>query len=83
MSVKQLFAKRLAKRAVKSTKKWAQNPIATQEKVLKGLLQKAKNRARYHVALPRSATPVLCLQTSTELKLISLYSSPFSTLDYT
>ena len=45
MSVKQLFAKRLAKRAVKSTKKWAQNPIATQEKVLKGLLQKAKNTA--------------------------------------
>ena len=45
MSIKQLFAKRLAKRAVKSTKKWAQNPIATQEKVLKGLLQKAKNTA--------------------------------------
>mgnify|MGYP000934938289 CR=1 FL=1 len=43
MSIKQFFAKRLAKQAVNSTKKWAQNPIATQEKVLKGLLQKAKS----------------------------------------
>ena len=45
MSIKQLFAKRLAKRAVNSTNKWAQNPIATQEKVFRMLLQKAKNTA--------------------------------------
>ena len=43
MSIKQFFAKRLAKRAVNNTKKWTQNPIATQENVLKGLLKKAKN----------------------------------------
>ena len=42
MSIKQLFAKKWAKRVVNSTNKWAQNPIATQEKVLKMLLQKAK-----------------------------------------
>ena len=35
MSIKQLFAKKWAKRAVNNTNKWAQNPIATQEKVLK------------------------------------------------
>ncbi len=45
MSIKQLFAKRWAKRAVNSTNKWAQNPIATQEKVFRMLLQKAKNTA--------------------------------------
>ena len=45
MSIKQLFAKKWAKRAVNNTNKWAQNPIATQEKVLKMLLQKAKNTA--------------------------------------
>lgn len=45
MSFKQLFAKKWAKRAVNSTNKWAQNPIATQEKVLKMLLKKAKKTA--------------------------------------
>ena len=45
MSIKQLFAKRWAKRAVNSTNKWAQNPTATQEKVFRMLLQKAKNTA--------------------------------------
>ena len=45
MSIKQLFAKKWAKRAVNSTNKWAQNPIATQEKMLKMLLQKAKKTA--------------------------------------
>lgn len=45
MSIKQLFAKRWAKRAVNSTNKWSQNPIATQEKVFRMLLQKAKNTA--------------------------------------
>ena len=45
MSIKQLFAKKWAKRAVNSTNKWAQNPIATQEKTLKMLLQKAKKTA--------------------------------------
>ena len=45
MSIKQLFAKRWAKRAVNSTNKWAQNPIATQEKVFRMLLQKARNTA--------------------------------------
>lgn len=45
MSIKQLFAKKWAKRAVNRTNKWAQNPIATQEKVFKMLLQKAKNTA--------------------------------------
>ncbi len=45
MSIKQLFAKKWAKRAVNTTNKWAQNPIATQEKMLKMLLQKAKKTA--------------------------------------
>ena len=45
MSIKQLFAKKWAKRAVNSTNKWAQNPIATQENMLKMLLQKAKKTA--------------------------------------
>jgi len=45
MSIKQLFAKKWAKRAVNRTNKWAQNPIATQEKVFIMLLQKAKNTA--------------------------------------
>ena len=45
MSIKQLFAKKWAKRAVSSTNKWAKNPIQTQEKVLKMLLKKAKNTA--------------------------------------
>lgn len=45
MSIKQLFAKRWAKRAVNSTNKWAQNPIATQDKVFRKLLEKAKNTA--------------------------------------
>jgi len=45
MTIKQFFAKKWAKRAVNSTNKWAQNPIATQEKTLKMLLQKAKKTA--------------------------------------
>ena len=45
MSIKQLFAKKWAKRVVNSTNKWAQNPIATQENMLKMLLQKAKKTA--------------------------------------
>ncbi len=45
MSIKQLFAKRWAKRAVNSTNKWVQNPIATQDKVFRKLLEKAKNTA--------------------------------------
>ena len=45
MSIKQLFAKKWAKRAVSSTNKWAKNPTQTQEKVLKMLLKKAKNTA--------------------------------------
>ena len=48
MSIKQLFAKRWAKRAVNSTNKWAQNPIVTQEKVFRKLLEKAKNTAFGH-----------------------------------
>jgi phenylacetate-coenzyme A ligase PaaK-like adenylate-forming protein len=43
MSIKQFFAKRLAKRAVKSTKKWATNPIQTQNKVLESLIKKGKH----------------------------------------
>lgn len=48
MSIKQFLAKRWAKRAVKATNKWAQNPIVTQEKVLKTLLQKASKTAFGH-----------------------------------
>jgi len=45
MSIKQLIAKRWARRAVKNTQKWAQNPIKTQHNVLMSLVQMAKNTA--------------------------------------
>ena len=45
MSIKQRIARRWAKRAVKATKKWAQNPVRTQNKVLMDLVKTAKNTA--------------------------------------
>ncbi|MGB0357146.1 MAG: GH3 auxin-responsive promoter family protein [Flavobacteriaceae bacterium] len=45
MSIKQRIARQWAKRAVKNTKKWAQNPIKTQHDVLMSLVHKAKNTA--------------------------------------
>ncbi|MGB0254989.1 MAG: GH3 family domain-containing protein, partial [Flavobacteriaceae bacterium] len=45
MSIKQRIARRWAKRAVKNTKKWAQNPIKAQHDVLISLVDRAKNTA--------------------------------------
>ena len=42
-SVKQYIAKKWAKRAVKETQKWANNPIEMQQQVLKKLVHKAKH----------------------------------------
>ena len=43
MSLKQFIAKKWAKRAVKETQKWANNPIEMQQKVLEELVHRAKN----------------------------------------
>ena len=43
MFLKSIGAKVLAKRAVKKIKKWASNPIETQQKVFKNLISEAKN----------------------------------------
>ncbi|MBU2995989.1 GH3 auxin-responsive promoter family protein [Cellulophaga baltica] len=43
MSIKSLAAKIFAKRIAKKTKKWVENPIATQDKVFLSLIEKAKN----------------------------------------
>ena len=43
MFLKSLGAKILAKKAVKSIRKWAENPIETQQKVFETLLSEAKN----------------------------------------
>lgn len=45
MSIKQRIARQWAKRAVKNTKKWAQNPIKAQHDVLMDLVHKARNTA--------------------------------------
>lgn len=45
MSIKQRIAKQWAKRIVKTTKKWADNPIKIQQKVLMDLITTAKNTA--------------------------------------
>jgi hypothetical protein len=43
MSLKQFIAKKWAKRAVKETQIWANNPIEMQQKVLEELVHRAKN----------------------------------------
>lgn len=43
MSLKSIAAKIFAKRIYKQTQKWAGNPVVTQQKVLEGLIRKAKN----------------------------------------
>ena len=42
MSIKTFFAKKLAKKAVKKVQKWANNPVDTQQKVFKNLIESAK-----------------------------------------
>ena len=42
MSIKSFFAKQFAKKVYEKTQKWAKNPIETQEKVFKSLIQDAK-----------------------------------------
>lgn len=43
MSIKSIAAKIFAKKIYEKTQKWANNPVATQQKVFKQLLRKAKN----------------------------------------
>ncbi|ADV48898.1 GH3 auxin-responsive promoter family protein [Cellulophaga sp. E16_2] len=43
MSIKSLAAKIFARRIAKKTQKWVNNPIITQEKLLAGLIETAKN----------------------------------------
>ncbi|MFT3794515.1 GH3 auxin-responsive promoter family protein [Flavobacterium sp.] len=43
MSIKSVAAKIFAKRIYSKTQKWANNPVATQQKVLSDLIRKAKN----------------------------------------
>jgi len=43
MSLKSVAAKIFAKRIHAQTQKWAQNPVATQQKVFRSLIRKAKN----------------------------------------
>ena len=43
MSIKAIAAKLFAKKIVRKTQEWAQNPIATQEAVFKKLIKEAKN----------------------------------------
>ncbi|WP_165749414.1 GH3 auxin-responsive promoter family protein [Cellulophaga sp. Z1A5H] len=43
MSIKSLAAKIFARRIAKKTQKWVNNPIITQEKLLTGLIETAKN----------------------------------------
>ena len=45
MSLRKIVAKQLAIRAQKKINKWAENPIETQQQVLKQLLQTAKHTA--------------------------------------
>ena len=45
MSLRKLIAKQLAKRARKKINQWSSKPIATQQKVLKQLIEKAKHTA--------------------------------------
>ncbi|WP_158975134.1 GH3 auxin-responsive promoter family protein [Cellulophaga sp. L1A9] len=45
MSIKSLAAKIFARRIAKKTQKWVDNPIVTQEKLLAGLIETAKNTA--------------------------------------
>ena len=45
MSVKVYFAKQFAKKIYKSTQKWANNPVETQERVFKKLIKKAQHTA--------------------------------------
>lgn len=42
MSIKTFFAKKLARKAVKKVQKWANNPVDTQQKVFKNLIESAK-----------------------------------------
>nr|WP_315170662.1 GH3 auxin-responsive promoter family protein [uncultured Flavobacterium sp.] len=43
MSIKAIAAKLFAKKIVRKTQEWAQNPVATQEAVFKKLIKEAKN----------------------------------------
>jgi hypothetical protein len=43
MSIKALAAQLFAKRVYAQTNKWAQNPVATQNKVFQELIRQAKN----------------------------------------
>ncbi len=45
MSIKSFFGRLLAKRAVAKTNKWSKNPIATQEKVFRNLINSASKTA--------------------------------------
>ena len=45
MSIKSFFGRLLAKRVVAKTKKWSKNPVATQEKVFRRLIEAASNTA--------------------------------------
>lgn len=43
MSLKSIAAKLFAQKVFKSTQKWAQNPVATQQAVFDSLIKQAKN----------------------------------------
>lgn len=43
MSIKAFFAKKFAKKIYDKTQKWARNPVETQERVFKDLIQQAKD----------------------------------------
>lgn len=43
MSIKAFFAKKFAKKIYDKTQKWASNPVETQERVFKNLIQQAKD----------------------------------------
>ncbi|MBL7867716.1 MAG: GH3 auxin-responsive promoter family protein [Flavobacterium lindanitolerans] len=43
MSIKAFFAKKFAKKIYDKTQKWARNPVETQERVFKNLIQQAKD----------------------------------------
>ncbi|MBU7570284.1 MAG: GH3 auxin-responsive promoter family protein [Flavobacterium sp.] len=43
MSIKAFFAKKFAKKIYDKTQKWARNPVETQERIFKNLIQQAKD----------------------------------------
>lgn len=45
MSIKSFLSKIVAKRIVNQTEKWSGNPVQTQNKIFKELIQSAKNTA--------------------------------------